>query len=104
MLPSLWTCTRMTSPQWPPFMLLGRVGHPSTRRYGLGSSVGLGYRVCWAWALTCAGAPNVAIAIAPATRINPARLARDIVTLQLEDQDSMFCDWTLGEERSQNRK
>src|SRR5215467_6971494 len=29
-LPSLWTCTRMTLPQRPPFMLSGRVGQPST--------------------------------------------------------------------------
>src|ERR1700674_1804392 len=78
MWPSLLTCTLMTSPQRPPFMLLGRVGQPSTRRYGLGSSVGLGYRVCWA----CALAPNMAIATALATRTNPVRPARDIVTLQ----------------------
>src|ERR1700674_5441659 len=78
MWPSLLTCTLMTSPQRPPFMLLGRVGQPSTRRYGLGSSVGLGYRVCWA----CAAAPNMAIATALAKTRNPARLTGDIVTLQ----------------------
>src|SRR6266849_4746543 len=91
MLPSLATCTLMTSPQRPPFMLLGRVGQPSTRRYGLGSSVGLGYRVCWA----CAAAPNMAIATALATRTSPARPAGDIVTPPVENQDSMFCDWMV---------
>src|SRR4029077_17360826 len=65
----------MTSPQRPPFMLLGIVGQPSTRRYGLGSSVGLGYWVGWAWG--CAAAVNMTIA-APVTRTNFARSVRDI--------------------------
>src|ERR1700674_1416812 len=89
MWPSLLTCTLMTSPQRPPFMLLGRVGQPSTRRYGLGSSVGLGYRVCWA----CAAAPNMAIATALAKTRNPARLTGSIGDAPIEHQDSLFCEW-----------
>src|SRR5712672_1602368 len=64
MLPSLWTCTRMTSPQRPPFMLGGKVGQSSARRYGLGRSVGLGYCGCWAHA-----------AVAKPAMIIPARKA-----------------------------
>src|SRR5213593_4159623 len=48
MLPLSSTWTRMTSPHLPPFIVFGRLGQPSTRRYGLGSSVGLGYEVCCA--------------------------------------------------------
>src|SRR5215831_3700386 len=42
-LPLGSTWTRMTSPHFPPFMSFGSFGQPSTRRYGLGSSVGFGY-------------------------------------------------------------
>src|SRR3954468_21976541 len=53
-------------------MVLGMVGQPSTSRYGLGRSVGLGYCVDWA----LAGAANVARTKAPASRTNPDRPAR----------------------------
>src|SRR4029453_5702310 len=43
MFPLPSTCTRITSPHRPPFMLLGSIGQPSTRRYGLGRSAGFGY-------------------------------------------------------------
>src|SRR5579864_5145686 len=76
MLPSLATLFRSTSPHRPPFMLLGRVGQPSTSRYGLGSSVGLGKRVSWA----CATAPNIAITTVLTVRGNPARPASGIWT------------------------
>src|SRR5262245_47931041 len=58
MLPLVSTWTRMTSPHWPPFMLFGSVGQPSTRRYGLGSSAGRGYCACCARVTL----PNVKIA------------------------------------------
>src|SRR5262245_40764229 len=48
MLPLASTCTRITSPHRPPFMLLGSIGQPSTRRYGLGRSRGFGYAGAWA--------------------------------------------------------
>src|SRR5262245_14856277 len=48
MSPFSSTWTRMTSPHLPPFIVFGRLGQPSTRRYGFGSSVGLGYGVCCA--------------------------------------------------------
>src|ERR1700722_17858701 len=69
MLPLRSTCTLMTSPQRPPFMLLGSVGQPSTSRYGLGSSPGLGYWICRARADT----PNVAMTTTMASVANPAR-------------------------------
>ena len=47
----------MTSPHLPPFIVFGRLGQPSTRRYGFGSSVGFGYWVCCARA----AAPNTNI-------------------------------------------
>src|SRR5215831_4682214 len=72
MLPSRATCTRMTSPHRPPFMLLGRVGQPSTRRYGLGRSVGLGYEGC------CAPAAPVHVVMATAISRTPARTTHTI--------------------------
>src|SRR5439155_14906844 len=58
----------INSPHLPPFILFGSVGQLSTRRYGLGSWVCLGYRACW----VCATPPNAATA----TTTNPgSRLA-----------------------------
>src|ERR1700729_2197210 len=74
MFPLRATLTLMTSPHRPAFMVLGSDGHPSTSRYGLGSSAGLGYWVCWANAAT----PNPATTKAAAKAVNPTRLARDI--------------------------
>src|SRR5437867_2634477 len=48
MLPFGSTWTRITSPHLPPFIVFGSAGQPSTRRYGLGRAVGLGYGVCCA--------------------------------------------------------
>src|ERR1700674_1705801 len=48
MLPLGSMSARISSPQWPPFMLAGSVGQPSSRRYGLGRSACLGY--CFSWA------------------------------------------------------
>src|SRR6266702_7774904 len=79
MLPFASTCTRITSPQWPPFMLFGSVGQPSTRRYGLGSSVGLGYRVSWARAAP----PNAEIAASVARNQNLVRPASIIANLSV---------------------
>src|ERR1700674_3610252 len=63
-------------------MLLGTVGHPSTRRYGLGSSVGFGYWVCWERAAT----PNIAMTTALPISVNPTRPARGIVALPAENE------------------
>src|SRR5712692_2994585 len=79
MLPSRATCTRMTSPQRPPFMLCGMVGHPSTSRYGLGRSVGLGY---WVWAFGVN--PNATMTAALVRSGNTARRARNILALPLK--------------------
>src|SRR5215468_2538210 len=72
MLPLRATCTRMTSPQRPPFMALGRVGQPSTSRYGLGSSVGLGYEAC------CARAATLHVAMTMAMSVSARRFGRNI--------------------------
>src|ERR1700730_14462433 len=63
-------------------MLLGTVGHPSTRRYGLGISVGFGYWVCWERAAT----PNMAMTTAVPISVNPTRPARGIVALPAENE------------------
>src|SRR5262249_22371335 len=72
MLPLWATCTRMTSPQRPAFMALGRVGQPSTSRYGLGSAVGLGYEAC------CARATTLHVATTMAMSVSARRFGRNI--------------------------
>src|SRR5262249_11723669 len=72
-LPSRATITRMTSPQRPPFISCGSVGQPSTRRYGLESSAGLGYEACCACAAADIARSNA--------NTNPARLVHDIALL-----------------------
>src|SRR5579871_5262240 len=53
------TWTRITSPQWPPFMVAGSVGQDGSSRYGFGSVRGSGLEVC-----ATAGAPIKATIIA----------------------------------------
>src|SRR5205823_5045048 len=82
----------MTSPHLPPFMLAGMVGHPSTSRYGLGSSVGLVYRVC-------ALAPNEIPTAALAKSAMTNRLARgmSVSCLSFEAMLADFCTPASGE-------
>src|ERR1700678_4448097 len=80
MLPSRATCTRMTSPQRPPFMLLGKVGQPSINRYGLGSSDGFGYEA------SCARAVTPHAAMTPAINTSPTPSTRDIKPSRREQE------------------
>src|SRR2546422_7789329 len=68
MLPLGSRSALINSPHWPPFMLLGSVGQPSTRRYGLGSLV------CW----PCTATSDVAIATTTAITVNATRAACDM--------------------------
>src|SRR5580704_19322313 len=77
MLPLGATCTRMTSPQRPPFMVLGRVGQPSTSWYGLGSDAGLTGAACCARATP----PHAATITALAISMSFDRTAHDILGL-----------------------
>src|SRR5215471_21117254 len=64
-VPSLATCTRITSPHLPPFIVLGNAGQPSTSLYGLGSAFG---RFC-----AVAETAEIAIATALSATLNPRR-------------------------------
>src|SRR5450759_1397572 len=74
MFPSGSMSALISSPHWPPFMLFGSVGQPSTKRYGLGRSGCLGYSVCWARAT----GPKVAATASTAISVNLVRPVRVI--------------------------